>query len=259
MPVYAAWVLGLLIVGELVHSIQTLWALERLHLAPASGARVSTHRGPVSSAGQIALAHLFGVAPRVVQLNSGATPRPLVLAGTIASDDPSLGFGILGETLASARAYSVGSSTPFGARLVQVFADHVVLERDARKEILRFPDNRLLSGVPRGLQTYSPAPPEATPPADVAGQDVLASSLNAYPTWNGNAFAGYRMNPSPKARRELGVQPDDMLMAVNGVSIHRPEDADEAVRRREAGTTITVERHGQRVEIPLRQAGAAPH
>ena len=252
LSAYAAWVLALLIVIELGHTVRTLWAVQRPRAVPATPVRVYAPADSVSRAQRIAAAHLFGTAPDGTE-STAATQQPLMLAGTIASDDPGIGFAILGETLASARTYPVGSSIPSGGRLVQIFADRVILDRSGRREILRFPRNSLLGQGSEGRQASTPAKAAIDSESEAPPPDVLAAALNAYPTWDGGRFAGYRMNPSPKARRELGVRADDVLIAVNGVSIQSPEDAAEALRSGGSRTTVTVDRRGELIEIRLHQ------
>jgi general secretion pathway protein C len=251
LPAYAAWVLALLIVIELGHTVRTLWALQRPRAVPATPLRVFRPADAVSRAQRIASAHLFGAAPDAEE-SAAKQQRLLMLAGTIASDDPGIGFAILGDTLASARMYAVGSTIPSGGRLVQIYADRVILDLGGRQEILRFPANTLLGQGSAGLPASGQEKPGTAPEAAAPAQDAL-TALNAYPTWDGARFGGYRINPSPKARRELGVRADDMLVAVNGVSIQSPENIAEALRSGEGRTTVTVQRGGELIEIRLRQ------
>ena len=92
-------------------------------------------------------AHLFGEAPQPEE-RTGArmagqlrrrTSLPLVLVGIIAADDPQDGLAILGENAAGAKVYAVGDNVPGGAKLHQVLADKVIIDRNGVLESLMLP------------------------------------------------------------------------------------------------------------------------
>src|SRR4029077_4171840 len=107
----------------------------------------------------IADAHLFGFTNiQTAQQDTPNLPQsnlPLVLVGIIAADDPESGLAILGENAAAAKVYAVGDNVPGGAKLHQVLADRVVIDRNGVLESLM---------LPRTLQ------PGAAPPSTTALQ-----------------------------------------------------------------------------------------
>jgi hypothetical protein len=60
-----------------------------------------------------------------------------VLSGTIAMNDPAQGLAIIGPDASSVMVRAVGSLVDGEARLVEVYADYVILERQNVRELLR--------------------------------------------------------------------------------------------------------------------------
>jgi general secretion pathway protein C len=104
----------------------------------------------------ITSAHLFGEVPVEARAQDAATLQqtslPLVLVGIIAADNPEDGLAILGENAAGAKVYAVGDNVPGGAKLHQVLADKVIIDRNGVLEALM---------LPRALQPGAPAPSTA--------------------------------------------------------------------------------------------------
>src|ERR1700730_15109508 len=86
-------------------------------------------------------AHLFGVAAPDTTLqdpaNAPQSTANLVLAGTIATQDPKHGVAIISDGGPS-KVYSVGDNVG-GATLHSVYLDHVILDRGGALETLQLP------------------------------------------------------------------------------------------------------------------------
>src|SRR5580698_7957614 len=105
----------------------------------------------------VAAAHLFGraVADPTTQdpNNAPLSSANLVLAGTIATQDPKIGIAIISDGGPS-KVYAVGENVN-GATLYSVYLDHVILDRGGTLETLLLP--RLLAGGVRGPMRPGPA------------------------------------------------------------------------------------------------------
>ena len=135
---------GLLILGI---------AVQGLDLLPASADQPAADSVPAAliAAGRpgveqavpreaAAAAHLFGVhgsqvPPVLPQQLAGPS---LVVTGTIMIGDGSAGFAIIGDTPSNTQVYRVGAQLPGSFRLVGVYRDHVVMERDGVNVSLGF-------------------------------------------------------------------------------------------------------------------------
>jgi len=113
---------------------------------PVIAATPAGHQRPAANVQTVISAHLFGVAvadpttqdPDKAPLSSAN----LVLAGTIATQDPKRGIAIISDGGPS-KVYSIGDNVN-GASLYSVYLDHVILDRAGTLETLLLP--RLIAG-----------------------------------------------------------------------------------------------------------------
>ena len=176
-PKIATGVLGVLIAVQLALLVTDYFAGP-----PAAAAAAGTATaGAAASRPQfdvVALmnAHLFGEAANDVNSrNAPTTSMAMVLAGTIASEDPSKGFALIGDTAATARVYAVGAALPSGVRLHEVYRDRVIINRGGVLEALLLPRNAALLGVPPPTAASAQANPlQAAQEALQRNPDALA-------------------------------------------------------------------------------------
>lgn len=219
-----------------------------LSAPPPGVASPSASRALEERSATIRAAALFGRADEAVT----TVPSALgwVLVGIVAAkDDPGAGRAILGETAASTRVYAVGDRLPGERRLHSVYADRVLLERAGVLEELKLP--RLTSASDR---IPSAAPLVAGPAAEVTGAGgQWADLLRWQAVTRADQPAGLRVYPGPNARlfSRLGLNPGDLLLAINGTPLADPANAEQFLRTL-TGTpqaTLTLEREGRRENI----------
>jgi general secretion pathway protein C len=209
----------------------------------------------------IVRANLFGVRePEGVDAsNAPVTQQPLVLTATFAMPDSKQGYAILGDSMQSARLYSVGASVAGGAILTQVFSDRVILNRGGTLETLQLPRNR-------GTANAS----DTSPAARIASISTPASNGNSadqgqipspavkpfmpFPDFRGGHYHGMRVTAVRDADRvaQMGLQPGDVITEVNGTPLTNPQIAGSLMRG--LGTTqlnVTIERGGQSFQAVL--------
>src|SRR5271154_4241784 len=156
-PRLVSWVLAVLIAVELA----------RIAISLLSGGPVKSPQPVLTSPAPLARhagldvqsvisAHLFGVAtvdPSTQDpANAPQSTANLVLAGTIASQDPKRGVAIISDGGPS-KVYSVGANVS-GATLHSVYLEHVILDRAGVLETLVLP--RQLPGS-RPIAVHRPA------------------------------------------------------------------------------------------------------
>lgn len=231
---------------------------------------------PAASAGvdvaAIVNAHLFGVAPQSGDPSDApATTANLTLAGTLAGAVPEQGWAIIGASGQSARVYATGASLPGGAKLHAVYPDRVILDRNGSRESLMLP--RLAGG---GAASAGPGQRAARLPPVAATDGSLADSvrqllvqnpsagaelLRPQPVFAGGSLRGYRVYPGRNRAQfsGLGLQPGDLVLAVNGAALDDPNRGLEILRGVGQGTavTLTVERGGQQQQITVDPAAVA--
>jgi type II secretory pathway component PulC len=82
----------------------------------------------------------------------------LLLAGTLATENPNTGLAIIRDT-GPAAVYEVGASVG-GAYLQSVYRDRVILSRDGRLETLALPKQSVGKGKPAAAAAAVPAAPD---------------------------------------------------------------------------------------------------
>jgi general secretion pathway protein C len=212
-------------------------------------------------------AHLFGIAAATGDPGDApATSANLTLAGTLAGLDPEQGWAIIGASGQSARVYATGASLPGGTRLLAVYPDRVILDRNGARESLLLP--RLTGGAGGAAATASV--PAAAPQASLAdsvrqlmAQDPAAANelLRPQPVFAGGSLRGYRVYPGRNRAQfaSLGLQPGDLVTAVNGAALDDPNRGIEILRGIGQGSavTLTIDRNGQQQQLTVDPATIA--
>jgi general secretion pathway protein C len=214
---------------------------------------------------QIADAHLFGVAKADDLSGADAANAPpsnmtLVLAGTLATTDPTKGFAFIGESVTTAKFVKVGDMIAGTARLHSVYVDKVVLDRGGRLESVIMPRSNL-GGASR-------PPVVAAAPATNPGQfaqdlrrlaqnnpSALAEVIRPQPVFSGGSQKGFRVYPGRNRQMfaSLGLQPGDLVTSVNGTALDDPARANDIFSTLSTSdmVSVTVERNGQTQQLTL--------
>ena len=216
-------------------------------------------------------AHLFGVAvvdPSAQDpANAPQSTANLVLAGTIATQDPKRGVAIISDGGPS-KVYSVGDNVG-GASLHSVYLDHVILERGGALETLLLP--RLLGPGMHGPPVMRRPGGDSRTVAAVENirrlvqQDpgILDQVMRTVPSYDNAAgkLRGFRAYPGRNRQifARLGLKPGDLVTAINGTALDDPQRSQEVFNTIQTSdhVTVTVERGGQKQEITLNIAQVA--
>lgn len=230
--------------------------------APGSGQRAVDLQAIVN-------AHLFGV-PSAEQPQTSAADAPrtqmnLVLAGTMAAEDPREGLAIIGETSANSKVYTVGQTIRSGTKLHAVYVDRVILDRGGRLEALLLPKESRggtasNAQAPRLPPTMSAQPSVAENVRRLAQQNpgALTEILRPQPVFANGVQRGYRVYPGRNRQQfaRLGLQPGDLVMAINGTPLDDPARGMEIFNSLGSASSVnvTIERNGQTEELTLNVA-----
>src|SRR5579863_7849346 len=216
-------------------------------------------------------AHLFGIAapdPSAQDpANAPQSTSNLVLAGTIATQDPKRGVAIISDG-GPAKVYSVGDNVG-GASLHSVYLDHVILDRGGALETLPLP--RLLGPGMRAPPVVRRAGGDARTVAAVENirrmvqkdPGLLDQVMRTVPSYDNAAgrLRGFRAYPGQNRQifSTLGLKPGDLVTAINGTPLDDPQHSQEVFNTIQTSdhVTVTVERGGQKQEISLNIAQIA--
>jgi general secretion pathway protein C len=215
-------------------------------------------------------AHLFGVAavdPSTQDpANAPQSTANLVLAGTIATQDPKHGVAIISDGGPS-KVYAVGDNIG-GASLHSVYLDHVILDRGGALETLLLP--RLMGPGMRGPAVARRGGNQRTVAAvenirRLVQQDpgLLDQVMRTVPSYDSaaNKLRGFRAYPGRNRAifNKLGLKPGDLVTAINGTTLDDPQRSQEIFNTIQSSdhVTVTVERAGQKQDISLNIAQVA--
>ena len=216
-------------------------------------------------------AHLFGVAavdPGAQDpANAPQSTANLVLAGTIATQDPKHGVAIISDGGPS-KVYSVGDRIG-GATLHSVYLDHVILDRGGALETLLLP--RLLGPGMRGAPVARRGGGDPRTVAAVENirrmvqQDpgILDQVMRVVPSYDSAAgkLRGFRAYPGRNRQifSKIGLKAGDLVTAINGTPLDDPQRGQEIFNTIQTSdhATVTIERGGQKQDITLNIAQVA--
>lgn len=222
-----------------------------------------------------------------------ATQLQLILRGTLAESEPREGMAVIADPNAGERAYRVGDALPGGATLDAVYPDRVVLLHEGVQETLALPYDHpspaIGSAPPQPTGGNPGAPParvaqaapasapgsvgQITPmfvPPQMAQGAVdfskvqqqlaldpaaLARQVNAQPVLENGRMVGVRLSGGPDAAMvaALGLQPNDVVTAVNNVPIDSPARVQQVISSVQSASrvTVTVLRDGKPVTLSV--------
>lgn len=202
-------------------------------------------------------AHLFGVAQAAAQNPENAPPSQanLVLTAVFAAADPAKGMAIIGESAQNADVYAVGAAVRPGVRLHQVYFDRVILDRNGQLETLALP-KEMLAGVINRPAAAAPNPAlENIRRIAETNPAAFAEIIRPQPVFANGVQRGYRVYPGRNRQQfaRLGLQPGDLVLAVNGTPLDDPQRAPEIFNTMGSAdrVTVSVERNGQTQDLTL--------
>jgi general secretion pathway protein C len=248
---------------------QITWSLipgDEQQSAPRSVQKNTRNNQPVNNHKEITDAHLFGtfVEGSVVVTQKAApdTRLNLVLKGVLATNPMEYGSAIISMGKNGKEDTFVPGDKVSSATLKEIYADRVILQRGGKLETLRMPkDNSasLIRSTPASAQANTPD--LSTPGAvlsDIRKQILKnPTSFGKYaipvPFNKNGKLIGYRLQPQgDKALFEaVGLERNDVILAVNGISLKNPAKGLKALRslQRAKSINLTILRNGS--EMPL--------
>jgi hypothetical protein len=164
------------------------------------------------------------------------------------------GFAQIGISARSPQTYRGGALLANGARLKEIRATYVVLERGSQTARLYLQNSAPPGGAsPSDLLTVGGVPPPQAP--GITSRDVLTDYLRPSPYFVHNQVQGYTLNPGrvQEPFYGLGLQPGDVVTQINGAPASEGEETLSALHTllKGAALTVTIEREGIRQTLSL--------
>ena len=217
-------------------------------------------------------AHLFGVAVADPSTqdpeNAPQSSANLLLAGTIATQDPKRGVAIISDAGSPSKVYSVGERIS-GASLHSVYLDHVILDRGGALETLQLP-RQLPPSAGRAVSALRRPGSDRTVAAvdnirrmvaqDPSILDQVMRTVASYDNAAGK-LRGFRAYPGRNRAifSKLGLKSGDLVTAINGTPLDDPQRSQDVFNTIQTSdhVTVTIERGGQKQDITLNIAQVA--
>ena len=190
------------------------------------------------------------------QSSTSPTPQNLVLTGILLGRNAKEGYAMLGVARENPQTYAAGALLANGARLAEIHAKYVVLERDGHSVRL------YLEGTGLQPESGATAKPLLTIGGNAAPRVATATStepltdyLRPTPLYDGATLVGYQVYPGakPGAFLQTGLRAGDVITAIDGAPLSDTAQATESLRGLMDGNThtATVNRKGSSVEVSL--------
>lgn len=210
--------------------------------------------------------YLFGVPEKASVSKESQTVRSapqttlnLILKGIVSANPMSRALAIIAEKKPGSEdlVYAVGDALPGNARVVEIYADRIILSRAGRHETLFLHEQVSESRSMGGTQTISSAGDgthwkinEAYWQQRLADIPSLAREVGVDIYKEGNVQKGYKLISARGSQllKDLGLAPGDILHEVNGVkltSVHQGLAAYQKIRNA-SEIRVLVSRNGQR-------------
>ena len=249
---------------------QITWALipgdDSQMSSPSIGVKDARNKQQEKSYHHISDSHLFGqyqqsTAP-TIKTDAPDTRLNLTLKGVLAATPMKNAAAIisLGKN-GKEDVYSIGDKVS-SASVVEIHADRVILQRSGKMETLRLPKDNNSNFIKSSTnKNRSRASRPATPGAVLSDirKQILKNPTSfgkfAIPVpYNENGkLRGYRLQPQGDSTLfdAVGLSPNDVLIAINGVELNNPAKGLKALRslQKAKQVNLTVLRNG--VEMPL--------
>ena len=206
-------------------------------------------------------AHLFGLPQAPAEADPADAPQTqmnLVLSAVFANSDPAKGMAIIGDSTTSAEVFSVGDAIRSGTKLHAVYADRVILDRSGQLEALMLPAESVAGLVSQPMARPAPNTSRFADNLRRIAENnpsAFAEVVRPQPVFANGVQRGYRVYPGRNRQQfaRLGLQPGDLVLAVNGTPLDDPQRGMEIFNT--MGTsdrvTVSVERNGQAQDLTL--------
>src|ERR1700744_250673 len=216
-------------------------------------------------------AHLFGVAvadPATQDpANAPQSAANLLLAGTIATQNPKRGVAIISDGGAPSKVYSVGERIG-GASLHSVYLDHVILDRAGSLETLLLPrqlppSTRAAAARPGNADRRTVAAVDNIRRMVQQDPSILDQVMRTVASYDNAAgkLRGFRAYPGRNRAifSKLGLKAGDLVTAINGTPLDDPQKSQDVFNTIQTSdhVTVTIERGGQKQDITLNIAQVA--
>ncbi len=240
--------------------------------APRSGAAAPERQQRSELGERIAGMQLFGPAAaldaaRDAPIDAPETRLNLTLRGVFHYPRGENALVIIAAGNRDENFYRVGDELPGGAAIQAIYPDRVILRRDGRHETLSLPQERLEASTAAGPAQTAMARTRGTrqngngPDLQQMRERLVNNPqdfnrmVDIQPYMDGGEFRGVILNPGPEPEmmETVGLQPGDVVTAINGEPLDSPEASMNALQMISQASTLdlTILRDGNQTSVRI--------
>ncbi|MCH8503054.1 MAG: type II secretion system protein GspC [Ectothiorhodospiraceae bacterium] len=238
--------------------------------APRSSAAAPQRQQQSELGARIASMQLFGPAAALdraddVPIDAPETRLNLTLRGIFHYPQEASTLVIIAAGNRDENFYRVGDDLPGGAAIQAIYPDRVILRREGRHETLSLPQERLESGGAR--TAAAPAARTRQPRSDETSElqqmrerllnnpQEFTRMMDIQPYMDGGELRGVILNPGPEPEmmEAVGLEPGDVVTAINGEPLEGPEAPMNAMRiiSQASSLDLTILRDGNQTSVQV--------
>lgn len=159
------------------------------------------------------------------------------------------------------KTYGIGDKFSGGVTLKEIYSDYIIIDRSGRSEILRMPESKgvgeLFSAIPDLSDVMQKNSAEVL---DIVRNKIIANpySLRDYAlpavVKENKKQIGYRLKPQKKGGIlfDVGLEPDDIVTAVNEVKLNDQKNATKALRELVIANDVNITVRRGDVDLVIR-------
>lgn len=191
--------------------------------------------------------------PRGRDTSISEIPLPLLLVSVSPGATIHEGTAQIGVYLDSPQTMQAGALLENGARLAELYRDHVVLEKFGRTTTLYLDNARQVEPSSSPLLTVGGLTPVTE--VKITSRELLTDYIRPSPVYERDTLIGLRVYPGsrPGPFQQSGLKPGDVITEIDDTPLSDMASAWSQLRALCTGDTMTarVRRDGAEVSVPL--------
>jgi type II secretion system protein C len=166
------------------------------------------------------------------------------------------GYADIGVDVRSPQTFKAGAVLANGARLTEIYADSVVLERNGvRSRLYLEGRGAAVTDGDIGSPNFAVGGTAPIPPASADSHEALTDVVRITPVFARDQVQALEVYPSKHSDLfgRLGLEPGDRVVAIDGAAVRDAKAAIAQLRQVTAGAALilTIERSGRRQNLSV--------
>jgi hypothetical protein len=238
----------------------TLWMAWQIGFDPYAWwvRRTTPKPAPIALAPVQPPTKAIGIAPPIpkgTDASSSPIPLQLILVRTRPGASLHDGTAEIGVVRESPQTYQAGALLENGARIAEIHADYVLLQKEGHTARLFLDSTSVAAKATNSAMLMVGGNKETPKPAKITTREVLTDYIRPSPVYEGGNLIGFQVYAGAKSAQfsQMGLQPGDVIVEIDGTPLNEPEIAWDVFRQLPEGSVLsaTVKRQGGIAHVTL--------